>query len=716
MSDAQYILNWWFLFFYIGVIGIPIAFTLFRKFYDGGYGFSKTLTILLISYSVFFFSTIRVLPFTRVSLFLVLLVFTGLNYVIFSRNKDYIINKLKQYLPLLILEEVLFTSGLLLWAYVRSFQPDINGLEKFMDYGFVNSVLQSQYLPPVDMWFAGKSINYYWFGHYITALLTKISDIPSAVTYNLMLGTILGLSMSGCFSIISNLLFSRFKLLRVAIIGGLVSAILLNFAGNFHTPYYIYQSGIEKYWYPDATRFIGYNPETEDKTIHEFPIYSYVVSDLHAHLLNLPFVLLFIALLYNFVSSIHMEHIQRSNNQASKSKQSSNNKHSIFKQLNILNLLNYNLISNWKLVIGNSPSNLLLLGFLLGAMFMTNAWDFANYMLLFGIAYLIFHLYKHKISLEAIYKTAVSVLIVLTAAVVTVLPFIVNFESIAEGVNLTHTKTPLWQLAILWGFPGVLTLIFLLYSYLKRRGVKIEDLIIISLLFAGWVLIAIPEFIFVKDIYIASHYRANTMFKLTYQAFVMFYLTSGYIAVSFIKYSNKIYWKIPVILFFIVLFGSLLRYPKIAVDSYYGELKVKKGLNGETWLSESRPDTMAAINWLRTNTSGATAILEAPGDSYTEFNVISSYTGLPTVSGWFVHEWLWRGTPDAPQERVNDIVQIYTTPDNSLTRSILRKYAVKYVIVGDFEREKYPELVEDKFNQIGKEVFSSETTKIYQIN
>ena len=108
--------------------------------------------------------------------------------------------------------------------------------------------------------------------------------------------------------------------------------------------------------------------------------------------------------------------------------------------------------------------------------------------------------------------------------------------------------------------------------------------------------------------------------------------------------------------------------------------------------------------------------MEAPGDSYTEYNVVSSYTGLPTVSGWFVHEWLWRGTADIPQARVSEITEIYTSEDSNYTQSLLNKYRVEYVIIGDFEREKFPNLYEQKFNQLGKVVYSSGNTRLYRLN
>src|SRR6185312_124946 len=76
-------------------------------------------------------------------------------------------------------EEVMFFICLLVWSYVRATNPDIHGLEKYMDFGFVNSILRSTYFPPRDIWFTPFPINYYYFGHLITATLTKLSSIPS---------------------------------------------------------------------------------------------------------------------------------------------------------------------------------------------------------------------------------------------------------------------------------------------------------------------------------------------------------------------------------------------------------------------------------------------------------------------------------------------------------------------------------------------------------
>src|SRR3990167_4289917 len=90
------------------------------------------------------------------------------------------------------------------WAIIRGFQPDIEGLEKFMDFGFMNSVVRSRFFPPLDMWWAGGSINYYYFGHFLSGMLTKLSGIEPSVTYNLAIANIFGLGVMGAFSVGSN--------------------------------------------------------------------------------------------------------------------------------------------------------------------------------------------------------------------------------------------------------------------------------------------------------------------------------------------------------------------------------------------------------------------------------------------------------------------------------------------------------------------------------
>jgi uncharacterized membrane protein len=532
------------------------------------------------------------------------------------------------------------------------------------------------------MWAAGHTINYYWFGHFMTAVLTKLSKIPSEITYNLMLATIMGLGLTSVFIIVATLVKSFLvkNNTRVVVTAGIISALLLTFAGNFHTPYYIFKDGSKNYWYPDATRFIGYNPDTNDKTIHEFPIYSFVVADLHAHLINFPFVLLYIAFLWKLVSDTNF--IQKAGGRGKK--------------------------FNLKIPI--------FTGFVLGTFFMTSTWDFGNYLLTTGITLSLVAFKVRQFKFSAVWDVAKILVPIVSAAALAALPFIIHFTSIAEGVKFVHSHTPLWQLLILWGFPLVLTLFFVKTLLKLREKITLSDIFILSLLTTSWILIALPEIVYVKDIYAATHYRANTMFKLTYQAYVMSYLTSGYIVVRLLLLTKDKYLKILQVIFWGVIFYSIVSYSQFAIDSYYGNLKIYKGLNGISWLATQYPDDYAVVTWLRENVSGQKIILEAPGDSYSDFDVISSYTGLATVSGWFVHEWLWRGTPEFPQARVTDITKIYNSSDVSEVKNLLKKYDVSYVIVGTFERQKFPHLNESKFYQIASPVFSSGNTIVFQIS
>ena len=501
------IINWWSVLFITGLITYPITWSLFRKLYDGGYGLTKTLGTLLLSYGIFLLAILKISPFTLATGYGVLLVIGMVSLKLFITNRSNIIAFLKQKKGVIIFQEFLFLCGLLGWSYVRAHQPDIIGLEKFMDLGFINSLLRSDWLPPTDMWFANEPINYYWFGHFVTSVLTKISDLPSAITYNLMLATILGLTLTSVFSLSSTLLSSIKKSIktRSIIIGALLSAILVSFAGNFHTPYYFVRQYVctqnivvcspetktGDYWYPDATRFIGYDPDVNDKTIHEFPVYSFVVSDLHAHLINLPFVLLYISLLYRYVSATSRK---------------------------------------------KSFSLLPLMGVIIGIFFMTNAWDTANYLLLTGITLGIFMLHKSivkdtfslKVFFFSLKDIVIALLVICSVAYLAVSPFLRHFFSIAQGIDFVKSNTPIWQLLVLWGLPVILSTVFgiVIYSRITLKKLKSSELFVISLLAASFVLILIPEVIYVKDIYIASHHRANTMFKLTYQAFVLSYTVS----------------------------------------------------------------------------------------------------------------------------------------------------------------------------------------------
>ena len=170
------------------------------------------------------------------------------------------------------------------------------------------------------------------------------------------------------------------------------------------------------------------------------------------------------------------------------------------------------------------------------------------------------------------------------------------------------------------------------------------------------------------------------------------------------------------VLFCYALFGSIRSLPFLLITVIFCNLKNYKGLDGINYLNSLYPGDYNLVNWLNKNIKGQPVILEASGDSYTDYARISANTGLPTVIGWSVHEWLWRGTYDVVSPKIADAQNLYTTQDLNLEKQLLKQYQIRYVVVGDLEVEKYPNLNEENFKKLGRLVFQSGDTKLYQIS
>ena len=723
LSDLGQILAWWSTIFLIGLVFLPLTKKIFANFFDQGYLFSKVIGILFSSYLVWLLGSFKILPFTQLSILMVLVIGLVINILIIGPKK--IISSFHFRFPpkvgIFIFEELMFLLTLIAWSFVRGFQPNIQGLEKFMDFGFVNSILRTRYFPPADMWFAGKSINYYYFGHLVTAFLTKLSNIDSAITYNLMIATLFAFTFSLTFSLTGNLiyffLFNKFENLKIdlkfkinnlklIILGGLISALLISLGANLHPAYYNFKMGILRkpycdgsffYWYPNATRYIGYCPSVEDKTIHEFPSYSFIVSDLHGHVSDIPFVLLFLMLTLNLFLYLK-----------EKSK----------------------IAISYQLLAISLPLSLTL-----AAMFMTNQWDFPIYLLILGLTLLTAFLQNFGFSWKILLRAVGLGIIILLLSIPLLLPFQLNFNPIVAGIGFVRAHSLFYQLLVLWGAPWFFGLTFIIFLFgrqflfwFKTKEVKpnfwsfiancsIPDFFVLILFFVATFLIITPEIIYVKDIYIPSYHRANTMFKLTYQSFMMFSVSVGYIIVRVLSSLKNILLKKMAMVFYLFFFLLLMVYPFYSIKGYYGTINLSnyKGLYGLKFLKTSFSDDYAAILWLQKNVKDQPVVLEAVGDSYTDYERISMATGLPTIEGWLVHEWLWRGGYDEPGKRAGEVQTIYESKDLNLTKDLLKKYQVKYIVVGKMEKEKYPNLNLEKISSLGEKVFESGETKIFQL-
>lgn len=814
MEWVVHFLSWYVYLLIVGIVFYPVARKIFGHTRDTGYVFARACGIILLSYSTLLLGILRLVPFGRLEIIGIMGVFAFVGYRKLTVQDDVdIVTRLfrnRGVLKWIIVEEILFFSGLLLWTIVRSQEPSIHGLEKFMDFGFMQSIARSTYFPPLDMWFSadtfervsGYFINYYYFGHLSGALLIKLTGVPASVGYNLILANIFGLAVSMSFGIVVNLIHQisdfvsdkREKIndLKIALYG-ILGALVLNIAGNLHT-IYLFTRGYEnespvppwtvlpdvgalfkviqtkfpdilgalgeysRYWYPNATRFIP-------NTIHEFPSYSYIVADLHGHVFDIPFVLLTIGIILFVIMPIILRrwsvqaipsqpesHRKGDRHQSSQSNEGSSMHRyatmirSRFGESFLANLL--------VKCVETHVTITLLLGFLAAVHFMTNAFDGPIYMLLS----LVLLVLLQGVSVALV----VHIVLLVFGFIYFSLPFSVFFEPFVSGIGVNCAfplvqslakgqasvkigpflfeqgncqRSEAYQLVILWGFFWFFALVLVLVIHLTRRLVStikhhvpprehrllLVDRFVLIIFVFGTVLVTIPEFFYIKDIY-PTHFRANTMFKLGYQAYMMMSIMVIYVLWR-VTVLPSVYGRIRKIIIVIsaILITLNIVYMRFGVQSYYGDMTRPIQLDGTIWLRDQYPDLYEIVQYFNTKVPGQPVIAEAQGDSYTDYNVVSAYTGLPTIAGWWVHEWLWRGTSDVVGRRIPEIEMLYQSDDIDLTRKVIRKYTVEYIIISSNERKKYDtgvkKINEEKFRRLAEEVFRTSDGKgvVYRV-
>lgn len=707
-------------------IFIPFPFThrfTKDKLLDAGWALNRTLGWLLIGLPVWYLAHLGLPINTRPGVWIVFAILAVCSWFYANKNLNNLSEFFRQKKTIILIEETLFLIGLFFLSIMRGYGPDINSLEKFMDAGLIVSYVKSPQLPIEDMWLAGMNFNYYTFGHFQGAVATQFWSIDPVISYNILLGLLMGLSLQLSFALIVNLLhylvpqsqplalkiplvkkvaarfFSTKPSMMPILAIGIIGAYLFAFGGNLQTVWYLFARCYSKstqtainfapadenakpiiadacsfvgYWYPNATRFIP-------RTIHEFPSYSFIVSDLHAHVWNIAhvLVLLHLILIWGQFLLVHDKKPITPTFQK-------------------------------KFFAVNS-----VLGILMGVFVMTSTWDALVYALVFSIMSLLLLLYRPSLLLQLMF----SGIIIFLGMIIASSPWWLNFDSISEGAAITNEHSLLWHLLVLWTAHVVSGLIgaFLIFKLtVKKKQVHFAHLMVLGLVLSGICLIILPEFFYIKDIY-TTQPRANTMFKLTYQAFVQLSIV---MAVALGILSSKIELhkslKIGLSAIIIVLMICIGIYPYFGYrDFYLGGKPPYKGLDGLLWFKQQYPDDYEAYLWLK-KIDGRPHILEAVGDSYTTFNRMSTFTGLPTVLGWRVHEWLWRGSYDIPGKRSSEVESIYNSPTTDESQRLLNQYLVKFIIVGDKEHEAYPQLDPLELKKLGKVVFEQGNTFIVE--
>ncbi len=752
------VLRWWLTLVLLGASCMPLANLLFSGFHDGGFMFAKAIGLALSGWLLWALSSLHILKFTRTNCIIAVVIVFVLNIAgyLIARSafnvKDWVTkvkakagNDATRKVVLALTYELVFLVIFIVGCYVKCFKPEAYGTEKFMDYGFMTSMMRSDYMPPEDFWAAGTNLNYYYMGQFMATFLTKLSGVTVNAGYNLGLMMLMAFCFILSYSIIYEVMRTTVKLRNekkreqirngnenIAEIGGALTAFIchvagalagtaVTFAGNMH--YTIFGNiipmvqnmlgmEVDSYWFPDATRYIGYNPDTNDKTIHEFPSYSFVLGDLHAHVTNIMFVLTVLGILYAWL---------------------------LYRKERMDAVKNGTVVAPYSRRLEVFHPSILMLGFFIGLFQITNYWDFPIYFVVSGAIILFSNAVIHKFEKETLILTAFHAVVVLGISLVVSLLFNMKFASMAGGIGLCTDHTPFYQLMILWGLPLTVLVCYLVSTickkkkepYQRKKGSKpllfqfinrlsLPELFILTIGLCAAGLVLMPELIYVVDIYSGSHKRANTMFKFTYQSFIMFGMMMGYVITKFILLAKNGKQIICGALTGFLLFGTV-GYLGKSVDSWFGDITDRsrfQGLDAAAFVDRENIHDSEAVDWINEVIEGRPVMLEAHGDSYTYANRISVLTGLPTVLGWHTHEWLWKNDYAWVEERKAEVKTIYTSTDAKTVKELLEKYKVSYIYVGDEERSKYAEAgVNDALlRSLGTIVFENEGVYIIELN
>lgn len=703
--------------FLLGLVFMPVTSRMFRGFDDNGWMFSKVLAVAVCGYVQWLLTCLKITPFTGITC-VILTVICCLGSLLYGIKCK---NRLPDSLPrkqaaLVYQEELLYFLVFLFWTYLAGFHPAAHGTEKYMDFGFMQAMMRSTTLPAQDMWYAGKPFNYYYGGQYLAVFLTKLTGTNVEVTYNLMRTMVAAFAFLLPFSLVRQMLKDKLRTGREwsFCLGGILAGMAVSMSGNLH--YIIYGIILRllkiktDYWFPSSTRYIGFDSAvTGDETIHEFPSYSFVLGDLHAHVINVFLVLTVLGILYSWMKT--------------------------------------NSGKSWR------QREIGLLGLLLGMFLFSNTWDFMIYYVVICGTLLFGNLKRYSsgsfIS-QALKWSVIQWVELLAAAFLASLPFHLTFENVmVQGIGIVKIHTAFYQFCVLWAFPLLVCVPFVI-GILKSIGtfpekkfwsffysIKYPDLYGLVLVLCAIGLIFIPEFVYVRDIYEKTAPRANTMFKLTYQAYIMFGIMMAYILVFFtvnrIKRCNgadstvmcKGLLRCPRLqsltgIIAILVLISTCGYLENAITHWFTGFPKRNAyqtLNATNYLETAISDDAAAIRWLNDNVEGQPIILEASGDSYQDYdNRVSAMTGLPTVLGWYVHEWLWRNDLEEENQRKEDVQTIYTSSNADQIKSLIEKYKISYLFIGSCEYEKYGEINSELLASIGKVVFRQSETTIIEVS
>ena len=431
------ILLWWFVVLVAGFAAFPITFIVLKNLPDKGYFFSKILALMMMGYLTWMLGYAAFNGGTILIAFLILVGFSGL--ILWNWTGGFFFEFVKKNLLSFVLVEGLFLLAFLVAGAYKMRTHDIAGTEKPMDFAFINGILSSSSMPPNDPWLSGTSISYYYFGYLIVAVLCKVTQVSSGEGFNLAVALVWALAAMGGFSLGYALTrryrYSLFSALCLAVFGNMDywhRAVQSFQIGDLQAPYYNHAanpnvpagltglfnfllSPLDHNWdYFQASRIIPVPPS--DKMINEFPAFSFFLSDLHPHVMAIPFVLLAMAMAFNLLKSFSPGL-------------------SVFSGTKLWQWLQWGLLM-----------------MVFGGLFFMNSWDYPTLMLLLGLCLFLQQWWSNEPFLGTWFKAVALVGIpIVLGSFALYLPFYQKFQSQAQGFGLGDDRTDIYYLWVIFG-------------------------------------------------------------------------------------------------------------------------------------------------------------------------------------------------------------------------------------------------------------------------
>ena len=729
----------------ISLISFPISYQLFSRFDDKGYLLGKTVGLLAICFITWFLSSLHLLSFGRSTLWVAIGIVTLVSMSITVRVYRDIWTYFKNNWVKILSLETLFLGLFLIFILIRMMNPDLwhpyRGGEKPMDLAYLNAVVKSTYMPPYDPWFSGGYLNYYYWGQFIVASLIHLTGITTEVAYNLAIATFFALASCSAYSIGRNLITGNRKTNMIPpAVAGVISMFFVCLIGNLDGLYQVWDSIrfgsniLTDFDYWRSSRMMP--PDPPGHEITEFPFFTFLFADLHAHLISIPFTLLVLGISLQITLN--------------------NTKQVLWKQLANLSFLGLAVgclaaINTWDVPV---YASVVIGALLIGEIRQTGGLGILIFFRTFGksayamsVSYLLFLPYHLNTvtffnSIERTTNTTtflqffsihgLFLTIVLSWCAYSLYPFIIKFLRmwvspkyflaktysshpkfllITLVALLTITYVAVGTLSGTFGgaIPISVLVIFLLciacFFIFKKSKSSYSDAFFPCLLAIGAFFVAIGVDIWRIE---GDIDRMNTVFKFYLQIWIILGIAASYFLYRLLnrtQFRSKAAILFPWIILIILLGSGSLIYTTIGTidrtQDRFSSSKTLFTLNGyaftETSIYEDENGDidlsadMTAINWIRENIPGSPIILEGITPSYRWGSRVSTHSGLPTVIGWEWHQqqqrWEHQNEINA---RMNDVDAIYTTPGFQVARDLLDKYRIKYIFVGEVEKLYYP--------------------------